>query len=74
MNKRNNHKLKRAVRGLLRVLIVGAIIYAYLLINSIADELRGYDATGGEILMFVIPFIIVVGKKCFDDMIDSLKK
>ena len=73
MNKQNNKKFKKAIRGLIRVLIIGAGVGIYFGVSALGDRLRGYDGTGGEILILVIPFLIVVAEQCIDELIDLLK-
>lgn len=74
MKKRNNKRaLKRLQRRVITVLIAAAIVCTYFIFDIIADDLRGYNATGGEIMILLIPFIIVVAKDCFDEFINLLK-
>ena len=77
IKKKRPSKIKRFVKahwkGLLAVLIFAASITLFFILNSVAEEIRGYKAVGGEIFALAIPFFIVLLRDLIHDFIDLWK-
>lgn len=70
------HRLLKLLKSKLfkAVIVTVLILIAFLVLNAIANELRGYKAVGGEILIFLIPFLIFLAVDSWHDVIDALSK
>lgn len=42
------------------VILAGVIIYGYTVLHNIATAIRGYNAIGGEIFIFLIPVLVLL--------------
>lgn len=61
-------------RIVLKTILITALIFIlFYILNAVGQAWRGYGAVGGEVFVFLAPFLIVAGKKCFDDLIDLFK-
>ena len=65
--------VKRHRKAIATILLTVALFISYFVLNRIANAWRGYKAVGGEILVFIIPFLIVALRNCVVDMIDEFK-
>ena len=48
---------------LIGLFLAAVLIYGYTLLHNIATTERGYNAIGGEIFIFLIPFLYWVAPK-----------
>lgn len=55
------------------ILIFGLLFISFIILNSIGEALRGYRAVGGEVFVFLAPFLIVAARNCIHEMIDLFK-
>lgn len=56
--------MKENYKTILEGLILAAVlIYGYTALHNIATAERGYNAIGGEIFIFLIPFLYLVAPK-----------
>ena len=74
-NRKGNFKtfIKRHRIALKTILIIALLFILFFILNAVGQAWRGYGAVGGEVFVFLAPFLIVAGKKCFDDLIDLFK-
>ena len=74
MKKRTVKKLI-AISILLAIVgaVIGGLIGAYELLHYFATLERGYEAVGGEIFVFAIPFLIWAVVDCVRDTRKALK-
>lgn len=61
-------------KALTTILLFIGLIISFIVLNHLGEQWRGYKAVGGEILVFLLPFIIVVVRDNIIDLIDLLKK
>lgn len=60
-------------RVILGVLLFTLLFILFLYLNGVAEAWRGYVAIGGELMIFLMPFLIIELKEFFDDLIDYFK-
>lgn len=65
--------IKRHRKGLKAILITALLFISYFILNAIGEAWRGYKAVGGEVLVFIVPFLIVGARNCIHDLIDLFK-
>lgn len=58
---------------LLIIAIVAAVFAGYSGLHDIATGVRGYEAVGGEIFVFILPFLIYVTVCNFKDTVNVYK-
>ena len=58
---------------LLIVAVVGILYFCFSLIHDIATAQRGYEAVGGEIFIFLLPYLVYVAVQNFKDAADIKK-
>lgn len=59
---------------LIAVIGTALILIVFLLLNRLGNEIRGYFAVGGEGLIFLLPFIIVLVVGSWHEIIDLFKR
>lgn len=67
-------KKRIIIYSLIALLITGATIGGYILLHNIATAHRGYEAIGGEIAVFAVPFLIIALCKNKKDTENIFKK
>ena len=73
--KRVNKFIKRYLLSiLLAVAVYGGLLLAFFELHSIATVQRGYEAIGGEILIFALPLIVYIGFLNAKDTAAIIKK
>ena len=66
---------RKQFRTLLKAVIGTALLFiCFLLLNCLGTEIRGYFAVGGEGLIFLLPFIIVLAVDSWHKIIDLFKR
>jgi hypothetical protein len=71
--KQKSKRLKRFKTAIITILSAAALFIAFFILNGIANAWRGYEAVGGEILVFVLPLIIVTIRDGIHDFINRMK-
>lgn len=66
--------LKRHKKSLINVLIGIGLFICFVIINRLVNEHRGYKGLGGEVFIFLMPFIIVKLRDLVCDLISHIKK
>lgn len=65
---------RKQFRTLLKAVIGTALIFiAFLILNRLGTEIRGYFAIGGEGAVFLLPFIIILVVDSWHKIIDLFK-
>ena len=54
------------------ILIAILLFISFLFLNALGEAERGHKGIGGEMFVFILPVILISGKKCLDDTIDAL--
>lgn len=70
---RKAKRIKRLKTVAITILIIAALITLFFILNGLANAWRGYKSIGGEVFVFLIPFIIVVIRDCIHDFINRMK-
>ena len=65
--------LKKHKTAIITILTVVLTFIVYLILNRLGEDWRGYKAIGGEVLVFLAPFLIVCLRDCINDIIDIFK-
>lgn len=64
----------KLILTVLKTVIAGAYLLGfYLVLHTLATQQRGYEAVGGEILVFLLPIIIVCVRDGIHDLFDIFK-
>ena len=67
--KRIHIVFKRHKKALINVLIGVGLFICFVIINRLVNDYRGYKAVGGEVFIFLMPFIIVRLRELVIDII-----
>ena len=59
---------------LISTVVIAAVFIGYEILHIIATAERGYDAIGGEIFIFLMPYLIKTAKEAVKDTAAVLKK
>lgn len=65
--------LKRHKRAVKTILITVLVFISFFVLNGVGEAQRGYKAVGGEVLVFIMPFLIIGARNCIHDLIDLFK-
>ena len=74
MNRKIKFFIKRHKKPLINVLIGVGLFICFKILNLIGNDWRGYNAIGGEALIFLLPFVIVKLRDSIHNLIDMLKR
>ena len=65
--------LKKRLGVILAVLIVAGVFTLFFILNSMSEEIRGYQAVGGEFFILFLPIALILGRDLLHDVIDLFK-
>lgn len=55
------------------VLIVAGVFGLFFFLNALSEEIRGYEAVGGEIFVIFLPVALIFGRDLIHEVIDLFK-
>ena len=72
--RRGGHARERAAGAALGVLGVAMMAAAFRMGEAYAEAVRGYRATGGEVLLVLLPVLLYVAYRTLGDLLRDLRE